>query len=142
VDIVAPSAPWDLKDRIAVYEANKEQPLLTIAIWGRVLPKVQVTPGSLILPRMVRDAEDFTAECTFASTEGLALRVAPNDVPPEITATLLSGNAAKDRVSYRLEWRSERRPPKRQSRLVTVRFQAEVDGRVEMIAVPVRCRVD
>jgi len=91
---------------------------------------------------MVHDAADFTVECSLASTAGLALRVAPMDLPPEITATPVIANAGKDHACYRLEWRAESRPARGQSRAVTVRFRAEVDGSAEIITIPVRCRVD
>jgi hypothetical protein len=142
IDITAPQTAWELDDRLTVYEEGKDKPLLLIPIRARVLPKVQVTPASIILPRMVHEKADFTAECSLVSTAGLEVRVTRIDLPPEITATPVAGTAAKGSTCYRLEWRAERGPAKGQSRAATVCFRAEVDGKTEVIIVPVRCRVD
>jgi hypothetical protein len=140
IEITAPATAWEIDKSIAIYETDKDQPLLTIPTRGRVLPKVQVTPVSIVLPRMVRDAADFSAECCLASTAGRALRVTPIDLPPEITVTPVTGDIALGCARYRLEWRAERRPPRGRSGAVTVRFRAEIDGNAEIITVPVRCR--
>ena len=45
VDIVAPSTPWDLKDRLAVFEANQGPSAADGSNPGQGTTKVQVTPG-------------------------------------------------------------------------------------------------
>ena len=140
IEITPPTTAWELNKSIVIYEIGKEQPLLTIPIRGQVLPKVRVTPASIVLPRMVQNAADFSVECCLASTSGHPMRVKPIDLPPEIVVMPVKSKTATDRACYRLEWRAESRPPQGQSRTVTVRFRAEIDGKAEIITVPVRCR--
>jgi hypothetical protein len=142
VRITAPLVAWELDDRILVYEEGRDQPLLTVPIRGRVLPKVQVSPASIVLPRMVHETPDFTAECTLSSPAGRPLKATPTDLPAAIVVTPLDRDAAKDRAGYRLEWRAEHRPPPGETRSAMIHFRVEVDGQVEVVNVPVRCRLD
>lgn len=140
IEITPPADAWELNKRIVIYEIGKNQPLLTIPIRGQVLPKVRVTPASIVLPRMVHNAADFSAECCLASTAGRPIRLKPTDLPPEITVVPVRSNTTTNCACYRLEWRAESRPPRGQARIVTVHFRAEIDGKTEIITVPVRCR--
>jgi hypothetical protein len=142
INITAPAAAWELDDRISIYEGDGDKPLLMIPIRARVLPRVRVIPASIVLPRMVRDAANFTGECTLASTAGRTIRVTPVVVPPEISATRMEAHADGCSAVYRLEWRTDHRPPKGQSRTVTLRFRAKVDGTEDILTVPVHCRID
>lgn len=140
IEIRPPATAWELNKSIVIYETNKDQPLLTIPIRAQVLPKVRVTPASIVLPRMVHNAADFSTECCLASTAGHPMHVKPIDLPPEIIVTPVTSNTAADRACYRLEWRAESRPPQGQSRVVTIRFRTEIDGNAEIVTLPVRCR--
>ena len=141
VVVKAPTSVWELDDWIAVYEDGQDQPLVLIPIRGRVLAAVQATPSSVVLPRVVGDAEVYSAECAISSTMGQMIRVRPIDLPAEISATPLTSDRDRaDRVCYRLEWRTECRPLNGESRTVTVRFQVETDNGTEILGVSVRCR--
>lgn len=140
IEITPPAAAWELNKSIVIYETGKDKPLLTLPIRAQILPKVRVTPVSIVLPRMVHNAAEFSTECCLDSTSGHPMRVKPINVPPEITLTPVAGDTVMARTCYRLEWRAEYRPPQGRSRSVTVRFSAEIDGNAEIISVPVRCR--
>jgi hypothetical protein len=141
VTVLAPAAGSELNGDIAIYEAGRTAPTVYIPVRATVPPKLEVSPPSIVLPRRVGEADDYSAECSLSSSKGGPVRVSPDNVPPEVVITPSDPPAGAREGSrwFRVEWRADRRPTKGELRKVTVRFRVEVGSAVEAVEVPVRC---
>lgn len=70
---------------------------------GRIAEPIEVTPSSLLLPRVSADGLIYTANCIVRSTDGQALTAVVEQAPPGLTAEALPGEAASLR-RIRVRW--------------------------------------
>lgn len=69
-----------LDGEIAVYGTKQENPLLIIPVTGQVVPEVEVTPSTLVLPRRSGKELVYQAICLCRSTRAEPLHLQPEAV--------------------------------------------------------------
>jgi hypothetical protein len=83
-----PEMYWVLNAHIDVKCAGQEKPGMTIPVSAIVVPKFELVPGSLLLPRVSSTGPIYEGKCLCRSWTGKELRLKPFLVPRGIVVTI------------------------------------------------------
>lgn len=141
VEVVSPAAAGPLDGRLLVFEEGGEQPLLTIPVRGVVMPRIQVSPSAVVLPRVTGEGLAYSMTCFCRSTEDKPLQLVLEQAPPGLVVSIPSaeGSAAPIRM-VTLEWQPSPGAAEGKPQTATVRLKAMVEDVAEIVEIPVICR--
>jgi hypothetical protein len=137
LELTPPVVPGEFSANIIILSAESANALLTIPVSGRLLPAVQLSPSTVILPRHSAGKPIDLCSLVAKSPIGqvFSLRVVDS---AGLHVSLPRGSA----VSHTLEvgWPASARPAPGQSATKTVRFAAEFSDRSLPLSLPVTYR--
>jgi hypothetical protein len=131
------SGPVD--GRVEIQLAGEESRLVSVPVIGLVASDVEVSPTSLVLPRMSSNGLLYSVDCLCRSNKGDPLTVTLDSAPQGIAAELSAvvGNPALQKV--RVTWDSSS-GDKVSGEARSVRLRASVGGRETCLEIRVYCR--
>ena len=111
---VAPCAnkPGPLSGEVLIHRTGDPDGPDRLPVFGNVVLDAMVRPSSLVLPRQSGSGPLFYATCLCSSTNGQALGLTADRVPPDIDVRLqpLPGNRCEQLV--RIEWKHSAQRPR------------------------------
>jgi hypothetical protein len=117
---------------------DPSRPPDSVPVTGRVAPLVEALPSSIELPRHSEAGPLYWAQCICRSTEGKALKLVPQDVPPGISAVISSTPDNPALQTVRIQWdRGVAGDPGPDKKSI-VRFRARFGDQETLLEIPVR----
>lgn len=137
IEVVANAArPRLLDGAVTVAFADPKIEPLTIMVSGRVAPRVEVTPESLVLPLSGGRSSLYTATCLVRGPEGQPLSLEIESASPGLTAE--APGAAGPVRTVRITWSPEsKQAPGLLKKSVRVRVKTGEDS--DVVEIPVTC---
>lgn len=68
IQVSAPTQPGSFDAQLEVYEGGGSAPVLTVPVCGRVVPRFQLSPDAMLLPRRSGGGLIYSARCVCTSS--------------------------------------------------------------------------
>lgn len=107
---------------------------------GQVVPEIEVTPSTLVLPRRSGKELVYQATSVCRSHRGESFELQPEAIPDDFSLVVMPSPGAPDVKRVRVEWRAQNgknaSPVSR-----NLRLRATAGGRLYRVVIHVHCRL-
>jgi hypothetical protein len=134
-----PDVPGEIDLQVSVFESDSAEPIVVIPVTGRLLPRFQVSPAVVLLPRQTSSGPSDSITVLVQSPTRQ-----PFDLTIEDSGGLEVGvpahSSPKVAHSVKIAWPLDRRPEPGQTKRQTVKFIVSAGGEGQSLQVLVTYR--
>jgi hypothetical protein len=137
VEIRPPTNFGRLETNISLFEYGNARPILTIPLTGVILPRVLVTPSTIVLPRTTGDGLAYEATCLCRSMEEKPVQLSLEKAPLGMTVTVLDDAKKSAMKLIKVSWPPPEGNASHGQESEQIRLRATIGERVENVEIRV-----
>jgi hypothetical protein len=137
VEIRPPTNSGRLESNVFLFENGNAQPILTIPITGAILPRVLVTPSTIVLPRTTGDGVVYEATCLCRSTEKKPVQLSLEKAPNGMAVTFLDDTKKSAMKLIKVSWPPTEGKASHGQASEQIRLRATIGEQVENVEIRV-----
>ncbi len=130
--------PGAFRGEVKIFLGDESRSPESILVTGRVVPMVEASPATLVLPRASGEGPLYFATSICRSTGGLPLQLSLQSAPEGVSAVISPVDGNPSLQAVRIEWKpvTAECPPKPKD--LVVRFRARVGDRDTPVGIRLR----
>ncbi len=119
--------PGDLDASIDIHVSGERKRPTPLPVIGRIVPPIEMTPSLVILPRKSGAGLLYEGESVFRTTNGKALKLAVDHVPPNLSVNVEEGENESTRI-VRVRWQAKQKKTEANGQRQGIRLIATVEN--------------